>query len=274
MRLGSTVGSFRRWGKDCYKKMKELGFDYADIGIGGELDGKTEEEYEAIFLAEKALADAAGVTIWQIHGPWRYPPHDETPENRAERADCMRRSIRIAAKLGVKYWVIHPIMPFGTHVDPEPETLWQMNLDFFRALLPTAKEYGITICYENMPMKALSNSKPEAMLRFIEEMNDESFQFCLDTGHCSVFGLSPAEAVRMAGDRLKVLHVHDNKGHSDDHLPIALGVIDWKDFGKALKEIGFDGVFSFEATYPSTLPEEAAILTLQASKLVVEDILQ
>ncbi|MBQ9099304.1 MAG: hypothetical protein IJY50_07740 [Clostridia bacterium] len=63
MKLGTTVGLFACYGEQRYEKMKEYDFDYADYGIGGELNGRTEEEYEALILAEKALADKAGVTI-------------------------------------------------------------------------------------------------------------------------------------------------------------------------------------------------------------------
>ena len=50
----------------------------------------------------------------------------------------------------------------------------------------------------------------------------------------------------MAGDDLKVLHVHDNDQSSDQHLPVFYGDTDWRDFRRALEEIGFDGVFSLE----------------------------
>ena len=81
MKLGSKTDLFYPYGKDMYKKMKEYGFDYADIPISGILDGKTEEEYLSEVMKQKRMADAAGVTIWQVHGPWRYPPHDEKKSN-------------------------------------------------------------------------------------------------------------------------------------------------------------------------------------------------
>lgn len=248
MKLGAQINLFAKYGELRYKKLKEHGFDYADYPISGSLDGRTEEEYEQIILHEKALADEAGVTIWQVHGPWRYPPHDETEENRAEWASFMRRSIRLTALIGCKYWVIHPIMPYGPNDDPEPEKFWQMNLDFFRDILKTAKEYDVIICFENMPMKKLSMSTPEKTLKFIHMINDDHFKLCLDTGHASVFKLSPAEAVRMAGKDLAVMHVHDNAGDRDSHFLPFQGIIDWKDYVASLEEIGFDGVFSLEAS--------------------------
>ena len=206
----------------------------------------TEEKFEAQIMEDKRLADEAGVKIFQVHGPWRYPPRDETVENRAERLETMKRSIRLTGKMGVKYWVIHPIMPFGAQCDPYPDTFWQMNLDFFRALLPTAKEAGVVICYENMPMKNLKISPPAETLRFIREINDENFKFCLDTGHANVFNISSGEAVRMAGDDLKCLHIHDNRKALDLHLFPTMGTLDWKDFCQALVDINYQGVFMME----------------------------
>lgn len=272
MKLGTTTGLFAPYGEQRYQKMKEMGFDYADYSIPGDLNGRTEEEYEAAVLAEKAMADEAGVTIWQVHGPWRYPPHDETPELREERAVLMRRSIRLTALIGCKNWVIHPMMPFGPNDDFDTKQFWQINLDFFRALLPYAKEHGVTICFENMPMKHLSMSTTEKTLEFIHMIDDESFKLCLDTGHEAVFGNSIGDAVRLAGKDLQVFHIHDNDGKGDRHWIPCTGVIDWKDFYKAVKEIGFDGVLSLETNFAAFLPGASYDAKLKALKVIIEDI--
>ena len=272
MKFGTTNRMFSYYGDQNYHKMKEMGFDYADYAINGELNGKTEEEYEAEVLAEKALAEEAGVTIWQVHGPWRYPPHDETPELRAERAEVMRRSIRLTALIGCKNWVIHPLMPFGHMADFDTEQFWQINLDFFRALLPYAKEHDVTICFENMPMKGLSMSTTEKTLEFIHMINDDHFKLCLDTGHEAVFGTSVGDAVRLAGKDLRVFHIHDNDGKRDQHWIPCTGVIDWKDFYKAVKEIGFDGVLSLETNFNNFLPGASPDGKANALKAILEDI--
>ena len=241
MRIGSDLGITGLGGLEGFQKLKECGIDYVNIGIGDH-PTMTDEEYEAHILRQKEYADASGTTIWQVHGPWRWPPHDETEEIRAERFALMQNSIRWTAMIGVKYWVIHPLMPFGDNDEFDTEQFWKINYDFFKALLPTAKENGVIICFENMPMKKLSMSTPEQILKFIHMIDDENFKFCLDTGHAAVFGLSPADAVRMAGKDLAVLHVHDNDGRGDKHFLPLKGVIDWKAFGDALVECGYDGV--------------------------------
>ena len=246
MKLGSTERLFACFGDERYKKMKEYGIDYADISIGGTLGDKTEEEYEAMILAEKALADEAGVTIHQVHGHWRYPPHDETEELREQRAEWMRRSIRLTSKIGCKNWVIHMLMPYGPNdAGFNDEEFLKINLDFFRRLLPCAKENGVTICLENMPMPKLTYSTTAKTLEIIHMIDDENFKLCLDTGHEAIFA-NVGDAVRLAGKDLRVFHIHDNSGKRDDHWFPGMGVIDWKDFMAAIKEIEYDGVMSLE----------------------------
>jgi sugar phosphate isomerase/epimerase len=246
MKLGATAGLFSCFGEERYKKMKEYGFDYADYGISGDLGSRTEEEYEALILAEKALADEAGVTIHQVHGHWRYPPHDETKELRDQRAEWMRRAIRLTAKIGCKNWVVHVMMPFGPNdAGFDDEAFLKINLDFFRELLPCAKENGVTICLENMPMKQLTYSTTAKTLEIIHMIDDENFKLCLDTGHEAIFG-NVGDAVRLAVKDLGVFHIHDNSGKRDDHWFPGMGVVDWKDFMAAVKEIEFDGVLSLE----------------------------
>ena len=272
MKLGVTVDNFNCFGKDRFKKMKEYGFDYGNYVIMDLPEGMTEEEFEAQIMEDKRLADEAGVKIFQIHGPWRHPPRDDTPERRAERLETMKRSIRLTGKMGVKYWVIHPIMPFGTRCEPYPDTFWQVNLDFFRELLPTAKEAGVVICYENMPMKALSISPPAETLRFIREINDENFKFCLDTGHANVLGISAGEAVRMAGDDLNCLHIHDNIKSLDLHLFPLMGTLDWKDFCQALVDINYQGVFMMEVSKFKAGSEKTTDLELRYLRSLIDDI--
>ena len=266
MKLGMTKGlndSFSRWGDLQYTKIKELGFDYVDFQLANTTVAPytlSDEEAAACLLAQKAAMDAAGITVAQVHGPWRYPPQETTEEECAERMEKMQRSIRFCAQLGCKYWVIHPIMPFGVEelgTELEPET-WKRNIAFMRKLLETARAYDVTICLENMPFCRFSISTPEKILEFVKEINDEHFQICLDTGHVSIFdGRSPAEALRLMKDHVKVLHIHDNHGSSDEHLFPYSGVIEWEDFAHALKEINFRGVISLECKPSGKLPDRA-----------------
>ena len=271
-KLGATQAMFLCYGENRFKKMKEYGIDCVDFKLEAELEGRTEEEFEKYILGIKAMMDEAGVTPTQAHGPFVWPIHDETEELRAKRMILMKRSIKCASLMGIKNWVIHPIVPFGTG-DFWSEEVWRINIEFFKELLPVAKQYGVTICLENMPWKNFPIATPEQSFKLIRIMNDDNFKFCLDTGHAEVCGISPADAVRYAGKDLKALHVHDNDGKGDHHFVPGLGVIDWQAFIEALKEVEYDGVFSFENGFKNFIPNVNNDIKLKAFKAIVDGIL-
>ena len=248
--------SFVRWGKDMFIRLKECGFDCIDYGMCNTdtwLFNLPIEEAEEGILEHKRMADEAGITISQVHGPWN-PVYDLTPEGRAERMEKMQKSIRLTSLLGCKNWVIHPIIP----VDWRDKTVggtektWDINVQFMTELLKTAKEYDVTICLENLPFTEFSIARPEETLKLINTINDDHFKMCLDTGHILAFeDLNLAEVVKEFGHIIKVFHIHDNRrGEGDLHLFPYMGHIDWESFVKSVKEINFTGAFSLE-TVPS-----------------------
>ena len=259
MEIGIQSRAYERFGTDRYRMMYADGFRYCDLGLSNtekELYNCEESDFLRLLREELALAEEAGIVFSQIHGPWRYPPQDATPEDRAERKEKMEKCFRAAKLLKCRYVVIHPIMPFGTKEDPDPEGMFQMNVEFFRSLLPAARENGVIICIENMPMSKLSISPPAETLRLIEAIDDPNVAFCLDTGHSIVRDTQPGEAVRMGAKYLRVLHVHDSDGERDRHWYPGTGAVDWDDFTAALKEVGYAGVMSLETRPDADLTEE------------------
>lgn len=239
--------------------LSSLGYPCADLQSFAE----TETEWfslpgrERIRLCEEVgkIARDCGIGFSQTHGPWRYPPRDGTEENRAERFEKMSLAIEGSAAVGAPCMAIHNIMPYGADSLPDPERFMDMNRDFFSRLIEKAMAAGVVLALENMPMKKLILSTPQQVLDFVREFETPWFRICLDTGHAAVFGLSPADAVRLIGrDYLACLHVHDNDGARDLHWTPYSGVIDWEDFSCALHEIGFDGVLSLETNVSGRLP--------------------
>ena len=260
MKIGINVSTlefdgYSRYGDEVYKRIKAHGYDCADVPmISSRSPVYTEPEELVIkrLLHEKALAEEAGIEISQVHGPWRWPARDATEEDRAERLDKMKRSIRYTSILGCENWVVHPIMPYGTNEldSPDAERTWELNLLFMRELLQEAKRYDVTICLENMPMRGFSLAKPADILRLVKEINDPLFKICLDTGHVAAFNgaLDLTEEVLRLGSELRVLHVHDSRNGQDLHLMPGYGILDWKSFVDALRKISYPGVFSLETT--------------------------
>lgn len=272
--LASTLDckGYGRYGAETYKKIKSFGFNTTDFNIcntSADIYTLPFQESDKILLREKKLAEEAGIEISQVHGPWRWPTQDATAEDRAERLEKMKISIRAASVVGCKNWVIHPMMPFGTNDrgTPEATITRKINLEFLSEIVDYAKKLGVTVCYENMPMLDFSISTPEEILSVVNEINDDNLKVCLDAGHVNVFrNLNIYDEVLRVGEKLKVLHVHDNVISRDIHLLPCFGTLDWKGFASALKEIDFKGSFSIETTPPTCLPNN---LFDEATRLLV-----
>ena len=188
----------------------------------------------------------------------------------------MKRSAVIASLLGCRNLVIHPIMPCGLEdmENGKEQETWDMNIAFFRALVDFSRQYGVTVCLENMPFPHFSISTPEKILEFVRSFDDEYLKICLDTGHVAVFSdLSVGEEIRRLGNYIAVLHVHDNMGDGDNHRYPTKGKIDWADVARALDDIGYNGVFSLETAPSSNLNDEQfekeSIALFQIAKTIV-----
>lgn len=253
---------FPRYGNKRFQKIAQCGFSAIDYNMANtdtDIYTCSISELREKMLQEKAEITAAGLEVSQVHGPWRWPPQDGTAADRAEWLAKMKRSLDATALLDCKNWVIHPIMPFGMEErqTADEEKTWELNRTFMSALLAYAKELGITVCLENMPMPDFSMGSPADVLRFVRQINDPNFRICLDTGHVAIFpGLCAGDVLRQLGSYVRVLHIHDNMGDRDFHLWPGQGRIDWQDLAKALDEVGFTGVFSLE-TAPSEALEDA-----------------
>ena len=148
-------------------------------------------------------------------------------------------------------------------------------MQFYNALKPYAEEYGVKIGVENMwqmpggiKIDHSTCSRPEEFVRYIDTLNSEWFVACLDIGHAPLVGVDPAELIRALGkDRLKALHVHDVDGKSDLHTMPYCSKINWDSVCAALKEIGYEGDFTYEiGGFFNPLPKD---LLLPAAKLSV-----
>lgn len=137
-----------------FAKMKEHGYDCVDYGVmTTEIEPYTLSgaEYDEYVGEIRDAAQKAGIEINQVHGPWVCPPHDSTEEDRAERLDKMKFSMKFAKDLGSKYWVIHPFMPFGCDREGDRDEFMRVNRECFGELIKEGEKLGVIVCIENMP---------------------------------------------------------------------------------------------------------------------------
>ncbi len=65
---------------------------------------------------------------------------------------------------------------------------------------------------------------PQQIRPLLDALDSPQVRFCFDTGHANAFGSAPyGEWMEMLGDRLGEIHIHDNDGTTDEHLPVGEG---------------------------------------------------
>jgi sugar phosphate isomerase/epimerase len=121
-----------------------------------------------------------------------------------------------------------------------------------------AEELGVMLAVENCGPYHSGVDRTAADLRsLINGAGSPHVRACLDVGHAAV-NRNTSELVSLLGKDIVHLHVHDNHGQRDEHLPVGRGTIDFgllapifADFdGLAVAEVVWD-----EATRTET-PEE------------------
>ena len=252
-----------------FRRLKDCGFDCVDFSFTRKLSFRDVlERGENPFFSQdtqtildyyrpwKAAADAAGITFSQAHAP--FPSY--APGNAAANEvflDAIAKCLAVCRMFGCPYLIVHPV-----HTKETLEREAQINMEFYTALIPAAKETGVGICLENMfgrqgghIEEAVCSDFAQAA-RYIDDLNalagEEIFSFCYDVGHATLLGKDQRRSVGLLGKRLKTLHIHDNNGINDLHRqPYSCTrgsgyVTDWNGFLAGLRDIGYDGVLSFE----------------------------
>lgn len=156
----------------------------------------------------------------------------------------MERSLRNAALLGAKTWVLHP----GTHgalswVHPGED--WKVNRSNMERLHILGQKLGVEVAIENISAEYAILGRVKDFLRLYREW-PQAPDMTLDVGHSHVKKQTEEYLEKLNG-RIRHVHLHDNKGDVDTHLAVGSGTIRWRKFLKALLGTGFDGDLVIES---------------------------
>lgn len=155
-------------------------------------------------------------------------------------------SLETAADLEAEKVVLHPgyIGGLAVHVMAQALALAMESLDIF---VRRAAQLGVMVCIENMFPKYRPFVTPDDFRPVFEAFPE--LKFTLDTGHAHIGDEKGDRAiafVRRYAGRLRHLHVSDNSGQADEHLPVGQGTIAFKALMRALAQSGYDGTLTLE----------------------------
>ncbi|MFQ6095393.1 MAG: sugar phosphate isomerase/epimerase family protein, partial [Candidatus Bathyarchaeia archaeon] len=105
------------------------------------------------------------------------------------------------------------------------------SLQVFETARPLCEDLGIVLAVENC-----YPSDEKVLEYYFDRYPPEFVGFCFDSGHAHVN--RNVDRLFRLGDRLKALHLHDNRGETDDHQPPFWGTISWSEVMQWIKESG------------------------------------
>ena len=136
---------------------------------------------------------------------------------------------------------IHPgyLSPVGKLM---PQKVWELQKDALRQIGKCAVDHSVLACLENMiSIKEFLCRQPEELIGMTEGI--EGIGMTFDFGHANTIG--KVNDFLPFVHRAHHIHIHDNHGMSDEHLPLGAGTINWDRVGKTIAA-NYSGVVVIE----------------------------
>lgn len=259
--------------------MLDAGYPALDISLFGNNGFMLADDWKETAKALRGKAEDRGAVFNQAHAPFGGGFEHYTKN----LIPTFPRVFEFCEELGVRQIVVHPLQQ-GRYYGRERE-LFDMNMDFYRSLVPLSDKHGIKIAIENMWQTHPVTHRicddvcanPHELAAYFDTLNDPvHFTVCLDIGHVALCGREPEDAIRILGhDRLGALHVHDVDYVSDLHTVPYLGRVNWSNVIAALADIGYKGEFTMEsdaflARYPNDFLPTATRFMADTTKYLAE----
>ena len=191
----------------------QLRFECLELSTASFLDNEEHAE-----IAKLWYKNSEKVT--SVHGCFMdVNPGSGDEKFRTLSMERCRESCQLAMALGAGFVVLHAsAFPFlrGGYL-----SVWADRCAKFYTEL--AEEYDLMLCIENS-----FDLDPEPLRVLMEKMNHPKIRVCLDIGHANHSRAPLEQWFEELGEYIEYLHLSDNRGQFDDHLPMGEGNVDWK----------------------------------------------
>lgn len=259
--LYSSRGTTKKTGiMEAMTRLYRVGFVHQDMHLCGliHLDHEcsfSKDNWRDEVWELKKEAKRLGVHFHQAHLPYYYVGRVYRQENREfnELFDRMlRRGIEICGMLEIPCAVVHL---FNSEVEETEEHIKE-NLIRYGEYVELAAQRGIRIAIENMYSPERFGSGVEDLAAMMDAFGEDKVGICWDFGHAQLrYGAEQADAIKKLKGRICAVHIHDNFGETDQHLPPFMGTIAWEKVMPALREAEFDGYLNYETSANRRVPE-------------------
>lgn len=260
MKLATSTGDFSWYVPNIAEKVKcfkGTKFKYINLEQTGNIPAffsENDDDWKRLAEEWGDAAAYAGVEYVVSHAPCLHDPcpgvlTDPDDEEYHRNLRAIRRSIEICRILGIDRIVVHAC----ANQTFTKEEFCRYNKKFYSDLLTTAETHGILLMTENWDNSATHFSTGRDLRDFIDVMGHPLLAACWDTAHGNIDEtareLGQYQNILALGDKLKGLHISDNFGDCHHHSWPFAGRISFDEVMQGLLDVGYDGCFTFEASY-------------------------
>lgn len=183
------------------------------------------------------------------------------------------RACESAATLGCEHVVLHP-GPEREGRPPEEEFVQRMHhaAASLNRVATRCCALGLHLLLENM-LSHLMFGHVRDMMYLLGEIRSCDVGTCLDTGHAFLAREMDMVIQKLSG-HLKMVHINDNRGDWDAHLPPGEGSIDWPWVVRELRKWEFHGVLVLELSAAPGEPVEQVLASAVRARQFLERLVQ
>ena len=210
--------------KDLKKEIEWIkkSFDFIDLTIENPME-----------IDAKKLKTWIGNFPIVGHTDWSLPVASPYEKIRKAAVEKIKDDIKIFSHFKCEYVNVHP------NVDTRArKNTILLHSESFKELMDFSSKFGLKIILENMPDFSFSE---------FSEISKKlpGLHFNLDIAHAFI---SDDLEMMIAKFHSKIVHLHisDNNGLMDEHLPLGIGKIDWIKVVKLLKKYKYDRTITLE----------------------------
>jgi sugar phosphate isomerase/epimerase len=137
-----------------------------------------------------------------------------------------------------------------------PADQWRWGVECCRILGDYAGRKGLDIALELEPFRMSVLNNVNEMVRFLDDCAHPHVKANIDISHLVLADCGPESIEQMRGKAVHV-HISDCNGQVHGDLPPGRGIVKFRPYLEAIKNIGLEGVISIELEFS---PEPAQIV--------------
>ena len=147
-------------------------------------------------------------------------------------------TLKFFKEAGASMVTVHPDQGVGP---VESKVAASLNALSFKVICDEAAKIGLSMVMENVPGPFSGVEPLKAVLKAVPALS-----FHLDVGHAFIGRNRFRQLMSMFKDKLRHVHLSDNRFRGDDHMPLGAGNIDWTEVIGTIKKTGYNGTFTLE----------------------------